>query len=152
MGAGEHFFLMKGAHEAVSSKESPMRYRILIVDDEELIRKFFKWFLAHKGIEVVTAANGAEALERLRTERPDLMLLDMAMPVMGGVEALKRTRRLDENLPIIMMAGVDDIEAAESLKGLGAQGFLAKPFDLPDLEDILERQLPPVPRGGAGGV
>jgi two-component system KDP operon response regulator KdpE len=106
--------------------------RILVVDDEPQIRRIMRAELTGAGYEVEDAKTGEEALDKVRTFRPDLMLLDINMPGMGGLAAC-RSIRADTNIAIIMLT-VHNTEAAkiEALDA-GADDFVTKPFSMPEL-------------------
>lgn len=104
---------------------------VLVADDEEVIRHVFKGMLTREGIEVVTAANGVEALERFAEVRPDLVLLDIVMPEMTGLEVCERLKSDPEDrlTPIILVTASSAVE--NRMQGLkaGADDFLSKPID-----------------------
>jgi two-component system, OmpR family, KDP operon response regulator KdpE len=106
--------------------------RIMIVDDDPQIRRVLRTALVAQGYEVVDARNGDEALEKVRDERVDLMILDMNMPGMGGLETC-RTLRSTSDISIIMLtvrdAESDKIEALDA----GADDYMTKPFSSPEL-------------------
>lgn len=106
--------------------------RILVVDDEPQIRRIMRTTLTSAGYEVEDAKTGEEALEKLRDYRPDLVLLDINMPGMGGLAACKAIRA-DPNVAIVMLT-VHNTEAAkvEALDA-GADDFVTKPFSTPEL-------------------
>jgi two-component system KDP operon response regulator KdpE len=106
--------------------------RLLVVDDEPQIRRIMRTTLTSAGYEVEDAKTGEEALEKVREYRPDLVLLDINMPGMGGLEAC-RALRTDPNIAIVMLT-VRDTEAAkvEALDA-GADDFVTKPFSTPEL-------------------
>lgn len=116
---------------------------ILVVDDVATMRETIKSRLLRAGFRVVEAGDGAEALARVDAERPDLVLLDVEMPVMDGMEALRRLRerhaKLD--LPVIMVtsrSSGDDVVAAFEK---GANDYVYKPFDAEILLSRLQTQL-----------
>jgi two-component system, OmpR family, KDP operon response regulator KdpE len=106
--------------------------RILVVDDEPQIRRVMRVTLTEKGYAVTDARSGEEALEKLRTDRQDLVLLDMNMPGMGGLEACRRIRATSE-VAIIMLT-VRDLET-DKVQALdaGADDFVTKPFKTQEL-------------------
>ena len=110
----------------------PASYRILIVDDEPLIRRLFVRNFSRKGFQVLSAPDGKEALETIRRERPDLVVLDVRMPVMDGIEVLQSFAKANQKMTIIVLTAYDDFQprAAE----LGAVECITKPFDLDYLE------------------
>ena len=109
--------------------------RVLVVDDEPEIRSLLVRFLGSLGCEVATAANGEEALEAMRRERPDVLLLDLRMPRLDGLGVLERIS--SENLdigPIWAISGYASDHEAERAMHLGATDFINKPLDLQYLE------------------
>ena len=79
--------------------------KILVVDDEQGIREFLSFELSQQGYEVFTASNGAEALERIRAEKFSLVISDIRMPMLGGLEALEAIKRMEPDVEVIMMTG-----------------------------------------------
>jgi two-component system, OmpR family, response regulator MprA len=109
--------------------------RILIVEDDDSIREFVSTFLVDEGYEIMLAKNGVEALDMLQHEHPQLIFLDVYMPVMDGPAFVEEYRqRVSETAPIIGMSA-----NANEAKMLGCfDGFLAKPFDLTELLACVE--------------
>jgi DNA-binding NtrC family response regulator len=110
--------------------------RILIVDDEPLITEVLSEHF--KGdYEVETALNGTEALTAILRQRPDIVLLDINMPRMNGVEVLRDIKQIDQTIAVIMVTANEQIAlAAESLKS-GAFGYVPKPFDFRYLDHMV---------------
>jgi two-component system, OmpR family, KDP operon response regulator KdpE len=108
------------------------QYRILVVDDEVRILNFLKSKLKAAGYEIVTAGNGREALEQVHTKEPDLVVLDVLMPTMGGFEMLKDLRSFSKVPVIILSAKGADIDKIKGLS-LGADDYLPKPFNPDEL-------------------
>ncbi len=106
------------------------RETILIVDDEESIRRSLAGVLTDEGYEVATAASGRIALDVLRESQPDLALLDIAMPEMDGVETLRRLKEMRPELPVVMISGHGTIETAVKTTRMGAYDFIEKPLSL----------------------
>ncbi|HSF05028.1 MAG TPA: response regulator [Methylomirabilota bacterium] len=103
--------------------------RILIVDDEAPVLDVLSEYFAGQGYAVQTAASGAAALAAVGRERPDLVLLDVRMPDMDGVEVLRRLRAVNGDLAIIMVTANEDLGLARETLKLGAFDYVAKPFD-----------------------
>ena len=103
--------------------------KILVVDDDAAIRYAVARLLASAGYQPLEAADGTMALELLRRERPDVTILDVDMPGLGGLEALDRLRRGGSELSVIMLSGSADVEDRVRGFGLGADDYIAKPFD-----------------------
>ena len=115
--------------------------RVLVVDDETEVRLVLGEFLTGRGYEVTTAESGADAIAQLKKDRPDVVLLDMSMPEMDGVETLKRIVSLHPNLPVIMVTANADIVVTSQLLALGASDYIPKPFDLEYLGQAVSIQV-----------
>lgn len=115
--------------------------RILVVDDEPTIRLALSRFLRTRGFEVELADAGAAALELLGRERFALMLCDLRMPGISGLELIRRALDLDADLGIIMLTAVNDAASATEAHSSGAFDYLTKPVELPDLQAAVERAM-----------
>ena len=104
--------------------------KILVVDDEQAFLRVLQNRLESMEYEVVTASNGKEALEKIKTDKPDAVLLDIMMPVLDGIQTLKVIRKTDKNLPVFMLTASSDAERFKSAKDLNASGFIIKTADL----------------------
>ena len=114
---------------------------ILVVDDDPTILATVSEALDLEGFPVVTATNGAEALDELVRHRPSLVLLDMRMPVLDGWGFARRLRERGSNPPIVVMTAAQD--ARHWAQEIGAAGFVAKPFEVDDLLATVEGLRPP---------
>jgi heterodisulfide reductase subunit A len=110
-------------------KEDRSGFRILVVDDELVVRDSLKEWLADEGFQVEMAESGEKALEKVSQEDLHLMLLDIKMPGMDGVEVLKRAKELRSELPVVMMTAYATVESAVEAMKIGALDYLMKPFD-----------------------
>jgi putative two-component system response regulator len=115
--------------------------RILIVDDEETIRLALRKFLRSRGYEVEIAGSGEQALELLDKSSFALMLCDVRMPGMTGVQVVPEARARDEDLAIIMLTAVNDAATATEVLSSGASDYLMKPVELADLHQAVDRAL-----------
>lgn len=106
---------------------------ILVVDDQIGVRRLIQEVFKEVGYRVVTAAHGREALTLAAAECPDLVLLDVKMPVMDGLETLKALRTSYPDLPVLMMTAVGDGDRVQEALVSGARMCLSKPFDVFDL-------------------
>src|SRR5256885_7471435 len=114
---------------------------VLLVDDEDGIRQALDRFLTRLGYRVVQAASGAEALERQSADSPDVMLSDIRMPNMSGVELVPKALAQDADLAVIMLTAIDEPRTAIECLKLGAYDSLIKPVDLEELEVSLTNAL-----------
>ncbi|WP_018132170.1 response regulator transcription factor [Effusibacillus pohliae] len=105
-----------------------MPQRVLVVDDEQSIQKLVEYNLRQAGYEVSTADNGMQALELIRADRPDLVILDLMLPGLGGMEVCQQLRKDGISIPIIMLTARDD--EVDRILGLemGADDYVTKPF------------------------
>ncbi|HLH26389.1 MAG TPA: response regulator [Chloroflexota bacterium] len=114
--------------------------RLLVVEDDDSIRDMMEMVLASEGYEVVTARDGAVALATLNQEQPDLILLDMKMPIVDGWEFARRYAELPPpRPPVIVITAAQD--ASRRAAEIGAQGYLAKPFSIDDLLQLVDDHL-----------
>lgn len=119
----------------------PSKSRILIVEDDRTLRENLRYNLLAKGYEVVAVADGGEALRSALEESPDLVILDLMIPTISGVEVCKTLRRNGSIVPILMLTAMDSesnlVEGLES----GADDYVTKPFSLDELLARIETQL-----------
>lgn len=115
--------------------------KLLIVDDEVDVREFAKNFFTRRKIETFIAAGGKEALEIVKTQKPTLVLLDVRMEDMNGLDVLKEIKRIDKDIKVIMVSGVEEKDAIDKAKHLGALTFIHKPLVLDELEEIVLKEL-----------
>jgi DNA-binding response OmpR family regulator len=111
--------------------------KVLVVDDEPQAVELLEEFLTAKGYAVVGASGGEEALRRLKEERPHLMLLDIRMPVMDGLEVLRRAREIDREVGIVMVTAVNEESIGREALRIGAYDYITKPLDFDYLERVL---------------
>lgn len=108
---------------------APSGHRVLVVDDDERVRTVVAWQLEAEGFGVVEAADGPAALARVAADRPDLVVLDLGLPGLGGLDVLRALRRADEPaLPVIVLSGRDGETDRIVGLDLGADDYLVKPF------------------------
>ncbi|GAA0320192.1 sporulation initiation phosphotransferase Spo0F [Bacillus carboniphilus] len=119
-----------------------MKEKILIVDDQFGIRILLNEVFNKEGYQTFQAANGVQALEIVKSHSPDLVLLDMKIPGMDGIEILKRMKVIDEDIRVIIMTAYGELDLIQEAKDLGALTHFAKPFDIDDIRTAVRKYLP----------
>jgi len=112
--------------------------KILLVDDEAIVRLMARQFLERLGFEVFEAGDGVQALEQFRAARPDLVVLDMGMPIMDGDECFGELRRLDPHARVLIISGFAPRSTIDRLMQNGAIGIIDKPFEFDELLDKID--------------
>ena len=114
-------------------KSDSIPLRVLVVDDEPPIRRFLRTSLAAQGYDIIEAEDGSKALEEVRRRSPDLLVLDLGLPGIDGLEVIRRLRGSGVSLPIIVLSSrVDEAGKVEALD-LGADDYVTKPFGVEEL-------------------
>ncbi|MCH7504274.1 response regulator [PVC group bacterium] len=117
--------------------------KVLLIDDEDDFRQLMKFWLESKGYSVLAASNGADGIELVKNDQPNIIFLDLRMPVMDGVATLKEIRTFDRDLPVIVISAFLDDPRAKEAMAFGISGVFnkAKNFDegLTILEVALRR-------------
>lgn len=116
--------------------------KILVVDDDARLTSLLDEYFTRRGFAVLTAKSGREALERVEKDRPALVLLDIRMPGMDGVEVLRQIKARAPQVEIIMITALKDRALASKSLALGARDYVTKPVDLTYLERLIFTQLP----------
>ena len=114
---------------------------VLIIEDDKAIVDVLKMILEHDGFRIEKAFNGPTGIEKFKETAPDIVLLDIRMPKMDGIEVLQELRKLDKNSIIIMISGHGNIETAVQTTKLGAYDFISKPFDVERLKLTIQNGL-----------
>jgi DNA-binding response OmpR family regulator len=114
--------------------------KLLIVDDELDVREFARNFFRKRGIDVSIASAGREALDLVDREIPDLILLDIRMGEMSGVDVLRELRHRHNLVKVVMVSGIEEDQVVQETTALGALGFIHKPLVLEELEKVVLRE------------
>ncbi|CAM4204121.1 response regulator [Paenibacillus tarimensis] len=122
-----------------AGKEGPPS--ILIVDDQAAIRMLLAEVFQSSGLTVHEASSGKMAIEQFRDNEIDFVLLDLKMPDMDGLEALKEIRRIDPHVQTVMISAYGDVDKVETARKLGVEKFFTKPFDIEKLRRYVLQQL-----------
>jgi heterodisulfide reductase subunit A len=128
--------------------EARKQFRILVVDDELIVRDSLKDWLTEDGFQVDAAESGPDALEKLTKQSYHLMLLDIKMPDMDGVEVLKRAKEMRPDVAVVMMTAYATVETAVEAMKIGALDYLMKPFDPDTLGPLVVKLYETIERSG----
>ena len=113
--------------------------KILIAEDEEIMRITLKYGLSTEGYQVTTADDGREGLEKFKQDDFDLVIADLRMPKLDGIQFLKEVKRLSPEIPVIMITAYGTIETAIQAMKLGAYDYLTKPLLIEELLMMMEK-------------
>jgi CheY-like chemotaxis protein len=114
---------------------------VLVVDDEADFRQLMTFWLESKGYAVLSAADGKSAIALIKEKKPDIVFMDLRMPVMDGAEAIKRIRKFNKSLPIIIISAYVDDPKAKEASSLGISGVFYKGKDFSEGLSLLESAL-----------
>jgi DNA-binding NtrC family response regulator len=117
-----------------ASPQRDLPYRALVVDDERLVRSLVCRALARTGFDVFEAGNGEAALELVRAGDFELVISDVQMPIMGGLELAQRLKRVRPELPVILVSGHFELSDGQNAADYGAFAVLRKPFSITELQ------------------
>src|SRR5262245_34158900 len=115
--------------------------RILIVDDQEMMRDSLAATLVREGHEVVAAGDGPIAVDKLGASRFDLLISDLKMPKMTGIELLGEAKKLRPDMPVVLMTAFATVQTAVEAMKLGAYDYIQKPFDGDEIKHLVDRTL-----------
>ncbi|WP_330400358.1 sigma-54-dependent transcriptional regulator [Tepidibacter mesophilus] len=115
--------------------------KILIADDEQNMLWAIKRALKGKGYKIITASDGLDALEKFKSNEPDLVLIDFKMPKMDGMEVLKEIKDANSKIPVIMITAHGTMESAVEAMKIGALDYISKPFDIDELKIQIKKAL-----------
>lgn len=113
--------------------ETTTKNKILIVEDERKISRFIELELKHEGYDTMVATDGREGLSKAIEEKPDLIILDLMLPAMSGIEVCRRLRQAKNMVPIIMLTAKDDVSDKVMGLDMGADDYMTKPFAIEEL-------------------
>jgi two-component system response regulator (stage 0 sporulation protein F) len=118
---------------------SNIKHTVLVIDDQPGIRRLLMEVLVEEGYAVHTAANGYEGIQKVKDLKPVLILMDMKMPGMDGIETLRELKRLNQADKVIMMTAYGELELVNIARELGAYAYITKPFDIIDLCSMIAK-------------
>ena len=114
---------------------------VLIVDDQPGIRLLLKEVFIKEGYQTITAGSGLEAIEKVQEVPPDLVLLDMKIPGMDGIEILKRLKKTNPSIHVLMMTAYGELDLIKESINWGAEHYFTKPFDVFEVRDAVKQLL-----------
>lgn len=114
------------------------KIQILVVDDEKGVCDLFKKLLTKEGYDVSTALSGEACLKAMKKKEPDLVLLDLKMPGMDGIEVLRRIKKINNNIVVIIVTAYGGIKSAREAMMLGAYDYITKPFDIDHVKALVK--------------
>lgn len=114
-------------------------FRILIVDDEAGVRETLSEMIESLGYQVMVAESGVEALDRVKTEKVDLIITDLSMPRMNGLELIVKSKRISPNIPIAVISAYGNVENTTYALTRGAYSFIAKPFGMSQIKELIRK-------------
>jgi len=115
--------------------------KLLIIDDDQETCVYLKGFFAKRGCQVFTSFNGEDGLSNFKKYKPDLVLLDIKMPGINGLEVLKQMKAQEKNASVVMFTVLGDDSTRREAEALGAGDFIRKPFNMDELEGVVSRML-----------
>ena len=118
-----------------------MKKKILIVDDEKDTRDTLEEILIDEGYQTFAALSGRSALMKVKKNKPDLVLLDIKMPKMDGIEALNRIKKINKHVGVIMITAFGALDTAKDAMRLGAYDYITKPFDMILIKTVVKEAL-----------
>jgi len=123
------------------SKNSDKRYNILVIDDEADLCSLFRDMLEDEGHSVITAQDGLEGLERYGECKPDIIILDLKMPRMGGMETLRNIRKVDKDVIVIILTAYGTAFTAREAADLNVYEYISKPFNIETVKRVVSEAL-----------
>ncbi len=122
-----------------NGRRNPEKPKLLVIDDEPLYLELLTQYFTNKGYSVTALSSGEKILKLLFEDRYDVVILDVWMIDLNGVEIFKKIKKYSPSLPVILTSGYTSQELLQKLKNLGADGFIKKPFSLKEMQDLVDR-------------
>lgn len=116
-----------------------MKTKLLVVDDQMGVLKMLFEAFKDEGYQVELAGSGREAIDKVRREVPDIILMDVKMPGMNGLEVFREIRKFAETVPVVMMTAYGELEIVNEALLIGVKEYITKPFDINELREVIKR-------------
>jgi two-component system response regulator (stage 0 sporulation protein F) len=118
-----------------------LEVKLLVVDDQMGVRRLLYEAFKEEGYKVELAGSGLEALEKVKSEMPDIILMDMKMPGMNGLETLHEIKKVNDSILVVMMTAYGELEIISEAMKLGINEYITKPFDINELRSVVKKVL-----------
>ena len=115
--------------------------KILVIDDEPTIRFLLKEVITEWGYEFLEASRAQRGIEIIKSDKVDLVLLDIQLPQMNGLEAIQKIREINKEIPVFMLTAFHNLKDVVNMLNVSVQQFITKPFDIDDLYSKIKREL-----------
>lgn len=138
-----YFLVMPGTSNGGKGERvlSEIVYDLLVVDDQAGVRRLLYEAFTDDGLQVAMASSGAEAVQKVSSSRVAMVLLDLKMPGMNGLQTLQEFYKLDAGLPVVMMTAYGELELMAEARKLGIRHYVTKPFDLQEVRYLVKALL-----------
>ncbi len=124
-------------------RESDLKPKVLIIDDEPDLCRLFERILGSEDYEVITAYDGFEGIKKNKESNPDIIILDLKMPKMGGIETLGNIRETDKDVIVIILTGYGSAQTAREAQDLDVYEYISKPFQTEMVKKVVKEALAP---------
>lgn len=124
-----------------------MKGKLLVIDDELSMREVLSIMLTKENYEVLSAADGEEGIRLVREAQPRVVLVDIRLPGINGLQVLSEIRRMDPQIPVIMVTAISDLKVAREAEKKGAFGYIVKPFTFWEIKSVIQEAEKQIPGG-----
>jgi len=121
--------------------------KLLVIDDELSMREVLSIMLTKENYEVLSAADGEEGIRLVREAQPRVVLVDIRLPGINGLQVLSEIRRMDPQIPVIMVTAISDLKVAREAEKKGAFGYIVKPFTFWEIKSVIQEAEKQIPGG-----
>ncbi len=115
--------------------------KMIVIEDDSAVQKLIKTIFKKSGYNIVCASTGKEGVEKIALAPPDILLLDMNLPDMHGLDILRKVRADGHKFPVIVVTASEDFEQANNSLNMGANGYIIKPFEVANIKEVVRKAL-----------